>query len=318
MAYWVVMKGRYTTQWIVGLLVLLVAIVAVIQFLGRVPGVVNIGYKPHEIVYGTVDPEGSFNTTAGIAVDHTFVAWRKDDIKEFNSEIEKSLNLKREPLITIEPWSFTQKGNTLFKDIVSGDYKSTIEAMCKVADQKNTEIILRWGHEMDYAGSSRYPWASNDAEGYVSAYRYWVNTCRSVITNNKVLFMWSPGGKNGLEKYYPGSSFVDIVGLSLYGYPEYEQKTLGNTESFTTAFNQKYDRVKGFDKKIYLAETGVAGSDDYKKNWLNEMYQAASKNQASYPLFYGVIYFQFGDKSPWIEGINAPNFRINPSLFPLK
>ena len=271
--------------------------------------------KPHDIVYGVVDPEKYFQDSATIQIQHTFMAWKRDDSKDLNTDLDAAISKKREPLVTIEPWSFTQKGDTLFKDITSGDYKSTIESLCKVADSKNTPVIFRWGHEMDYAGSSRYPWANKDYTGFIKAFRYWVTTCKSVATNKKISFMWSPGGKEGLDKYYPGDEYVDIIGLSVYGYPEYEKKTIGHAQPFTEIVDQKYNYVKDYNKPIYLAEMGVAGTADYKKQWVTQMFKAI-KDENRYPLIYGLIYFQYGDAKPWIDGISAPDFRVDKTLFP--
>ena len=36
-----------------------------------------------------------------------------------------------------------------------------------------------------------------------------------------------------------------------------------------------------------------------------------------YPNLRGIIYFHGGDEKPWVEGINAPNFRLQPKQFPI-
>jgi endoglucanase len=297
--------------------ILILIVVVSIIFIYINPFKINksVKIKPHDIVYGVVDPEKSFDDVTNVSIEHSFLAWKRDDSKDLNKELDLAIAKHREPLVTIEPWSFTQKGDTLFKDITSGDYKSTIESMCLVADSKNTPIIFRWGHEMDYAGSSRYPWANKDYGGFINAFRYWVSTCRGVLMNKKISFMWSPGGKEGLDKYYPGDEYVDMIGLSLYGYPEYEKKTIGHTQSFNEVMDQKYGFVEKYNKPIYLAEMGVAGTTDYKKQWIDGMFKSIKTDQR-YPLLYGLIYFQYGDANPWVPGIVAPNFRIDTTLFP--
>ncbi len=308
---WSVMKWNKIV-YLVSFIILFAIIALSIQYI-TTPKAATV--LPREIEYGVADSEKTFENKNNVAIEHSFIAWKRDDTLDLNTEIDKILVHKREPLITIEPWSFTQKGDTLFKDIVSGDYKSTIESMCKVADEKNVPMIFRWGHEMDYAGSSRYPWASKDTQGFIEAYQYWVGTCRNVLKNKKINFMWSPGGNEGLDKYYPDPQYVDSIGLSLYGYAEYEKKTLGYTQSFFDIFNQKYNRVKKFNKPIYLAELGVAGTDEYKEQWIKGMYKTIEDKQ-KYSLLYGLIYFQFGDAAPWVPGISAPDFRLKASLFP--
>jgi beta-mannanase len=157
---------------------------------------------------------------------------------------------------------------------------------------------------------SRYAWAQNKPSEYVSAFRHWVDTCKKYTT--KVKYIWSPAGVEGLEKFYPGDKYVDVVGLSIFGYPEYEIKQFEKAQNFNDVFNSRYDRVKGFKKPIFIAEFGVAGSDEYKKNWLALAHQQIFET-TNFPLLTGIIYFNGGDPNPWIPDITPPDFNIDPS-----
>src|SRR5437879_13844273 len=80
-------------------------------------------------------------------------------------------------------------------------------------------VYLRCGHEMENV-TGRYPWAVRNAELYKNAYRHFVTACR-LYTHN-ISYIWSPVGDNGCERYWPGPAFVDFVGLSVFGFPQFD------------------------------------------------------------------------------------------------
>jgi beta-mannanase len=270
-------------------------------------------FTPHKFVYqGVVDGEGFYDNIGAISIENHFMAWDKNAV-EFGKMIDSVFQRKREPLVTIEPWGLVEGEEYNFKNLQGPVYKAAIVDICKTIEQKGKKVILRWGHEMEQVGS-RYPWASNDAEGFKSAYKFFVNTCAN--ETKLAEFMWSPAGQANLVNYYPGAEYVDVIGLSTFGYPEYEEKEFGNKLSFEDTFGERYKRVEKYGKDIYLAEFGVAGDQTYQKKWMSQA-KKAILDPLKYPNLRGIIYFHGGDAKPWVEGINAPNFRLQPKQFPL-
>jgi beta-mannanase len=270
-------------------------------------------FSPHKFMnYGIVDPESKFTNSKLITIENKFVAWDADKNLDFTNALDEIINAKRIPMITVEPWGLVKDKPYNMKDLNGEVYQNTIKTICRSVEARKKKTIIRWGHEMEQVGS-RYPWGNGDSEGFKTAYKFWVDTCR---TETKLVdFMWSPAGREGLEAYYPGADYVDIIGLSTYGYPEYEEKALGKKYNFEDHFNERYKRVEKYGKDVYLAEFGVAGTAEYKEQWLKQA-RASILDPFKYPNLRGVIYFQFFDKEPWVEGINAPDFRIATSLFP--
>ena len=270
-------------------------------------------FSPHkQLYYGVVDPENRFKDSKLVTIEHKFISWDAEQNLTFVNTLDSIINSKRQPMITIEPWSLVKDKPFDFKDFESEVYKKSIKTICQSVESRKKKVILRWGHEMEQTGS-RYPWANGDAEGFKTAYKSWVNSCRA--ETKLVDFMWSPAGREGLEKYYPGPEYVDLIGLSTYGYPEYEEKALGKKYNFEDHFNSRYGRVANYGKDVYLSEFGVAGSPQYQDAWLKRTKELVL-DPFKYPNLRAVIYFEYYDKEPWIPGINAPDFRITTNNFP--
>lgn len=291
----------------------LIIVICILTF-GFVTYAAIAPFTPHKFIYqGVVDDEGFYDGVKSLNMQNTFVAWGKNTA-EFGKTLDSIISKKRTPIVTVEPWGLVDGENYNFQNLQGPTYKTAIEEICKSIDQRGKKVILRWGHEMEQVGS-RYPWASNDAEGFKSAYKFFVNTCRN--ETKLAEFMWSPAGQANLVNYYPGGDYVDIIGLSTFGYPEYEEKEFDNKLSFEDTFTERYKRVEKYGKDVYLAEFGVAGDQDYQKKWMSQA-KKAILDPLKYPNLRGIVYFHGGDAKPWVEGINPPNFRLQAQkVFPI-
>jgi endoglucanase len=269
-------------------------------------------FRPHRSMYqGVVDGEGFYDNLGAVTFENRFMAWEKT-AEAFGSNLDAIVAKKRSPIITIEPWSLVDGEEYTFANLQGPVYKQAIQNICQSVQQRGKKVILRWGHEMEQLGS-RYPWAMADTDGFKTTYKFWVDTCRQ--ETKLVEYMWSPAGRENLVNYYPGDDYVDMIGLSTFGYPEYEQKELGKKYSFEDTFNERYKRVEKYGKDVYLAEFGVAGEEKYQRTWMAQA-KKVILDPLRYPNLRGVIYFHGADEKPWVEGINPPNFRLQPKVFP--
>lgn len=235
---------------------------------------------------------------------HQFHAWGGDSDSEVTAIVKTIQESKSKVLLTVEPWPI--KGDDeLFSSILRGKYDIAINGVCRPLVQLDTPI-LRWGHEMETVGS-RYPWATKDNLGYVAAFQYVHDKCKKFAPNIK--FMWSPAGLENLDKYYPGDKYVDYVGLSVFGYPDYEKKTLNKIQNMDEILRPRYDRLIHIYKPVILAEFGCAGSLEYKNKWFDEGIQHL-KSKILYPRIVGVVLFSSNNVDPWVDGISAPDFSL--------
>ncbi len=289
------------TYIIITSVVLLLAGFTLFQFFKPIP--------KSEITFGARDSVGNFQAASKVTINHKFEGWGSITTESLNADLEALSANNKMPMFTIEPWDKNGQKETLLEDISFGVYDSYIETICRGIENNNvSKVLLRWGHEVDLHGRSRYSWAQNKPEQYKQAFQHWVTTCKSLT--DKITYMYSPAGVEGLEQFYPGDKYVDVIGLSVFGYPDYEQNQYGKLLNFNDVFNNRYERVAVYKKPIFIAEFGIAGTDQYKKDWLlyakKEIFETTK-----FPLLTGIIYFNDIDPNPWVPGINPPDFRID-------
>ena len=264
--------------------------------------------------FGVYDPEGQFADTSSVAIEHFFIAWNNYASEELLDDMQQAADKYRWPLLTVEPWPDIESGlnrNTLLADIDAGRYDQYINNICLDIGEFGKPVFVRWGHEMEIV-NGRYPWAQEDAAAYVSSYQYFVSQCRSLTQPEQVYFVWSPVGEKNLDQYWPGREYVDYVGLSIFGFPEWDQDYYGYTRSFNEIFGEKYARVEKYDRPVMVAELGVTGSAKHQQIWLYQAYQ----NLDNFPLLKTLIYFNSPDKpEAWGPSYPVPEWRISPQAF---
>jgi beta-mannanase len=256
---------------------------------------------------GLYDPAGIFHHESQIRIQAIYFAW--NDPLDNLQLLLTSVAPERRVLITIEPWPISSKKNgqnQLYNQILFGDHDIKIKQICTVLSSLAYPPLIRWGHEMELT-DSRYPWTNiQPPDNYVTAYRYFVDTCRQ--TNPSALFIWSPAGDNGLEKYWPGAEYVDFVGVSVYSFESWEMKHIGKRLNFRDVFLSKYNRIKKYQKSVIIAEMGITGLDEYQRKWLKEM----AKSLRHFPLVNSVIYFNSKDiEGVWGKDLPTPNWQIS-------
>lgn len=261
--------------------------------------------------FGIYDPGQEFKEVGAFAIDHYFINWN-DTSSTLSKNLSKTKNSERWPLVTVEPFpsdDSTTKRQTLFTDIENGEYDVQINSVCQVFAEYDQPVFIRWGHEMENI-TGRYPWAQYDNAGYVNAYKYFVSKCREQV--NEAFYVWSPVGNKVLANYWPGKNYVDYVGLSVYSFPEWELDSYGKIRSFKEIFNEKYARVKRFDRPVMIAEMGVTGGSTMQEVWMNE----AFRNFNKYSLLKTVVYFNAIDSvEAWGNNYSVPDWRIDSVVF---
>jgi beta-mannanase len=166
-------------------------------------------------------------------------------------------------------------------------------------------VIIRWAQEMDET-DNQFTWAHWSPEGYVAAYRRMVTVCREHLKSAR--YMWSPKGNANLAKFYPGDDYVDIVGLSVFGYQKYDRDRFGKDRTFTEALEPGYQLAQSFKKPIMVAELGYEGDQAYVTNWA----QNVARKHSEFPQLTAVVYFNDREVYPWPGGYGRPNWRVVP------
>lgn len=170
--------------------------------------------------------------------------------------------------------------------VSSGATDSYLEQYAAAVKAFGYPVILSFGQEMN---GNWYPWgqAGCAPAAFTAAWKHVVNVFRATGANN-VTWLWDPNveypGGQPLRDWWPGSSYVDWVGLDgYYAYP---------ADTFSTLFLPSINAIRSFtDKTLLIAESGVTAMDGAGR--LKDLYLGASYADAV-----GVVYFdvqQSGD-----------------------
>lgn len=266
---------------------------------------------PGSIPFGVYDPDGDFSNSNPVVIEHLFLPWEDVFLPSLNDADAYALDRRRALLVTLEPWTWSRsERNTaqyLRRGIAAGTYDANMKAVCDVLGTLKSPVTLRFMHEMDDA-SGQFIWAGWQPDEYVSAYRRMVDLCRSSAPNISV--MWSPLGDAGMEAYYPGDAYADLVGLTVFGLQAWDRAKEGGDRTFDDIFAPRYARAAAFGKPVVIAELGYVGNAAYVESWKN----AVRQEREAYPSLVGVVYFNQREVYPWPEGFGLPDWRIKNQI----
>lgn len=268
----------------------------------------SLAAPPGPMPYGAYDPGGDYTNDPDLTIEHIFLPWEDVALTSLLEADIYALERGRALMITIEPWTWTRdERNTpefLRNGIEQGYYDANMRGICTVINTLQSPVSVRWGHEMENP-DGQFIWGDWDPEDYIAAFRRMVEICREEAPRINVI--WSPNGLENTEDYYPGDDYVDLVGLSIFGYEPWERAILGRTQTFTEILTERYARVAGFNKPVVVAEVGYSGSAEYVAQWDGEVRQA----RPDMPLLVGVVYFDQTEVYPWPNDFGLPDWRLN-------
>ena len=267
----------------------------------------GLAAPPGPMPFGVYDPGGDFQNDPEVAIEHLFLPWEDIYLPSLSEADAYAVERNRAVLVTLEPWTWTvserNSPQALQLGIGEGAYDANITSICGMLGRFVSPVTLRWGHEMD-DDNGQFLWAGWDPDTYISAFRRVIDICRISAPNINV--MWSPLGEEGMERYYPGDSYVDLVGVSVFGLQAFDQLNFGQDRSFTEIFAPRYIRAARFGKPVVVAELAYSGDADYVDAWEREV----RKLRPEYPSLVGVVYFNQKEVHPWPDDLGYPDWRV--------
>ncbi len=262
---------------------------------------------PGTVPFGVYDPDGDFMSDGDVTIEHLFLPWEDVYLPSLNDADAYAMDRNRALLVTLEPWTWSRsERNTaryLRTGIFDGIYDANMTAVCSVLSTLNSPVTLRFAHEMD-EDNGQFTWAGWNPDDYVNAYRRMIDICR--VAAPHITFMWSPLGDDGMELYYPGDEYVDLVGVSVFGLQAWDQAKYGHDRTFDEIFAPRYENAVAFGKPVVVAELGYVGDEGYVEMWDNSVRQ----EKPEYPSLVGVLYFNYPEVYPWPEGFGFPDWRV--------
>lgn len=194
-------------------------------------------------------------------------------------------------LITWEPWNGSNRHdpNWSCARIAGGAQDAYIRSYARAVRSGGVPVMLRLAHEMN---GDWYPWGTayasdsrrnngNSPQNYVAMWRRVVSIFRQEGAHN-VNWVWAPNilywnrsnsiadQNHDLAALYPGDSYVDWIGLSVYN-----DASKRPWQSFSSLFEAAYNTVTRIsDKPLMIAEMGVteagAPSGTNKAAWISQ------------------------------------------------
>ena len=213
------------------------------------------------------------------------------------------------------------------KEIIAGRWDAYVDAWAAAAKATGKPILVSWALEMN---GDWYPWSgafhgaeepldqaeparAKGPETYKAAYRHLVDRTRAAGADNLTWVFhannhsWPQEPWNQMANYYPGSEYVDWLGMSAYGkqFPDQEWA------SVASVIGEGYGELMAVDpgKPILIGEWGVGEfpHSGNKADWLRQ----ALEQMRNLPRLKGAVYWQERWQN---QDLSYSNLRVNSSL----
>jgi cellulose synthase (UDP-forming) len=184
------------------------------------------------------------------------------------------------PMITWEPWAalfrVTRNDTALSRErkmmlhISQGYFDDYLKTFITQVKSLQRPVFIRFGHEPD---NPAYPWSGtghNTAAEYVQAWKY-VHDYFSRAGARNVIWVWNPWRPEAMEKYFPGSGYVDWLGVTIlnYGSKHPDGQWYSFNELYTPYHHKQLFRS---GLPVMVAELGSLKKEGNQQHWLQEAF----------------------------------------------
>jgi mannan endo-1,4-beta-mannosidase len=202
-----------------------------------------------------------------------------------SSEVRDIYRYGALPIVRWEPF------NQRLADIAAGRFDDYLIRFATDVIQLNVPIALTVAHEMN---GYWYPWGTrNTAKDFVAAWKH-IHDVYVAVGATNVIWTWTPNVVNylpgaPLRAYWPGSAYVDWVGIDGYF-------TRDGDQTFEHLFGPTLKQVRGFaNKPVLIVETGSeAGS--MRARAVNDLFTTVGRRKD----IIGFVYFNTRGSKNWI------------------
>ncbi len=239
-------------------------------------------------VWQGMEPVRQLETLLGRKLDivHWFMSW---DTPYDIALVEAASADGRRPLITWEP------NHQAVQAIAAGTYDGLIRDFADGVRATPGIVYVRPFPEMN---GDWVPW-NGDPAALVAAWRHMVTVFRAEGADN-VRWVWSPNvtdqpntPANAMERYYPGSSYVDV--LALDGYNWGTTTSWSTWQSYTEIFAQPYARITALGPQpVWITEIASASQGGDKAAWVANML-----NTSAFPRIQALVWFNQNKEADW-------------------
>lgn len=227
------------------------------------------------------------------------------------SSLEAIWKIGAIPCLSWEPMYYhdNQRQAILYEDLLHHKYDDYLEKFSTSIKIWGRPVVIRLAHEMNL---NEYHWGTDPSqygpkspEIYVQIFRYLVTYFKQKGISN-VLWAFCPNADsvpsekeagtewNRISQYYPGTEFVDILGMD--GYDWGVTKNSPNGTSFEQVFKRLYHELKSLapQKPIIVFETATAATGQERRIWIDDALKTAKAWRLD-----GIIWFQVNKEHAW-------------------
>ncbi|WP_236745311.1 glycoside hydrolase family 26 protein [Rhodococcus sp. BS-15] len=203
-------------------------------------------------------------------------------------------------LLTWEPWAAgagVVQPDFQSSDITAGRYDAYITEWARALASWGKPVMLRYAHEMN---GNWYPWADrvngNTDGDYVRAYRH-VHDLFTAAGASNVEWVWNPNVPNAvpMSVVYPGSQYVDVVGLDGYNWGTSQSWSAWQTPDQLFGDGLTQVRALALGKPIVLGEVASAEAGGSKPAWITRLIEYL----AAQPDVTGFLWFDMNKEVDW-------------------
>ncbi len=207
----------------------------------------------------------------------------EQNLEVLKSGLEKAYKDERYVQLTLQTSRQNDQEGNMVYDILNGEYDAYFKEYAEMLKAFEHPVLFRLNNEMngDWCLYSSY-YTSKDPMIYKELYRYIYRTFEENEVDN-VIWIWNPHDKsfpdfrwNDPLAYYPGDSFVDVIGMTGYNTGNYYPGEVWR------GFQEIYDELymeydKTFNKPFMITEFGSNSVGGNKEEWVMEMFENISK-----------------------------------------
>lgn len=207
-------------------------------------------------------------------IEATFVGWDDNFPSNFSSTLCGS---NKTLLIFWENYGYS------LDNIIAGQYDSYLKNFSQQAQSYGCPVILSLFHEMngnwdDWDGTM----GDNSPAKIIAAWQH----VHNLVTASNVKWIWVVNNDsvpdtaaNAINNYYPGSSYVDYVGVDGFNFGS-------PWETFAQTFDSSVAALQQYNKPIYLTSMGSIDGPE-KAQWISDL----GTHIQAYPNVVGWVWF---------------------------
>jgi len=197
---------------------------------GSGPTAITTALAANHPIFGVAGTPASYEALGSLQpkIIATYFSWDGDSPSSF---LAQATQLHAIPFITWMPKaSDNNKALSIIPEIAEGQYDTYIRSWATTLRAYHNTVFIRFAQEMNGNWS---PWNATGPTLYKAAWQRIVRIFRGSGANN-VKFIWAPDPKirssgslqawaNEVKEWYPGSHYVNYVGLSVVSFSQDSQ-----------------------------------------------------------------------------------------------